>query len=119
MNSLLMFKPNPNNSQKTKANSTLFLSPYFTEYLRNQKSTLTSNLIKRNIDKIRAYTIKSYTIGKYGFKRGIIFGSCLGCGLGIIQTIKTKNILVLPFSIAGSGLVFGSMFAFSTVLKSQ
>ena len=59
--------------------------------------------------------IDSHHIMLMFFKRELIFGSCLGFCLRTIQTIKSKNILIFTFSIAGSALVFGGMFAFSTV----
>lgn len=104
-----------NTSKKSQIN----LSPLFLDYMSRQIPNNNSNLMKRNYHKIKKYMIKSFLVGKHGFKMGIYLGSFLGFGIGFYQAVQMKKIWPIPVSMLGSGLVFGSMFAFSSILKAE
>lgn len=95
------------------------LSPLFLDYMSQQNPTINSNLMNRNYHKIKKYMAKSFLVGKHGFKMGIYLGSFLGFGIGFFQAVQMKKFWPIPVSMVGSGLVFGSMFAFSSILKAE
>lgn len=93
------------------------LSPYFCFYLRHLQEKMP--FVQRNIIKAKGFAVRSWMLGKYGFKMGACVGSCLGFGVGVVQAIQVRKVWPIPIAMAGSGIVFGTMFAFSSVLKAQ
>lgn len=93
------------------------LSPYFSFYLRNIEQK--TPFVQRNVMKAKGFAVRSWMIGKYGFKMGACVGSCVGFGVGVVQALKIKNVWPIPMAVVGSGFVFGTMFAFSSVLKAS
>ena len=97
----------------------IILSPFFLEYLGRLSPNSNKGIMIRNIKKIKYLAMKSFIVGKTGFKMGLYVGSFLGFGIGVFQAAQMKKVWVIPVSMVGSGLVFGSMFAFSSVLKAE
>jgi hypothetical protein len=60
-----------------------------------------------------------WVVGKYGFQLGGAAGLILGFLVGGFEALRMKSIWPLPIAMLGSGITFGSIFAISTVLRSD
>lgn len=95
------------------------LSPAFVDYLGKLSYKTRSNTLAKNYGTIKQFAYRSLYIGSKGFKIGACVGGCLGFGLGCVQAYQMKKMWPIPVAMVGSGMVFGSMFAFSSVLKAE
>ncbi len=75
--------------------------------------------LKRKYIKIRKAFADFWVVGKYGFQLGGLAGLILGSVVGGIESIRMNSFWPLPLAMLGSGMTFGSIFAISTLLRSQ
>lgn len=75
--------------------------------------------IGRKYYKIKKAAGEFWVAGRYGFQLGGIAGLILGFFVGGFESIRMKSIWPMPLAMLGSGFTFGSIFAISTVIRSE
>jgi hypothetical protein len=75
--------------------------------------------IGRKYLKIKKALFDFWVVGGYGFKLGGAAGLILGFCVGGFESLRMKSFWPLPIAMIGSCITFGSIFAISTVLRSE
>lgn len=75
--------------------------------------------LKRKYLKIKGAASDFWVVGRYGFQLGGAAGLLLGFLVGGFESIRMKSFWPLPMAMIGSGFTFGSIFAISSVMRTQ